>query len=375
MLRSATRALALLSAAALAAIVLVAAAGAVAASENDDHAGFTTTVFATGGPIPGGTVVSKPDDITQLDGRIFVSWQNGVGPKGEPAGTVTSSTVVEYSRSGAVIHSWQLTGRCDGLSADPEHNRLIATVNEDGNSSLYVIRPEADAASQLKHYTYSPNPPAHGGGTDAPHVYRGQILISASNPQFSSAPAVYRVTLSGTTASLTTVFTDDASAIVANTNDPAHGTTVQLALSDPDSNNVVPRSSPRFAGDFLLDSQGDGQHIYIHDAGTARQTLYLLNLSSPSDPSTAVDDTVWTTSSDGTLYATDGSSHVYAIRGDFRVGTAFSAVSPANANTPSIEPNWLATLNLNTGFLNRVTSVTIHPKGLIFVNSSDGGDD
>jgi hypothetical protein len=258
------------------------------------------------------------------------------------------------------------------MTADPQRARIIATVNEDANSSLYVIQPEADAGSQLTHYTYSPTPPQHGGGTDAPHIYRGEIFISASNPGDVSNPAVYRATLSGTTATLTPVFFDNSTAIVANTNDPLHGTQTTLALADPDSNNVVPGSSPRFGGDFVLDSQGDGMQVYAHNAGTASQQLSVLTLSSASDPSTAVDDTVGATSSEGTLYATDGSTTVYAIRGHFDVGTAFSSVSPANANTPGTEPNWLATLNLNTGLLTRVATVTIHPKGLVFVR---GGED
>jgi hypothetical protein len=372
MRRSAARGLAFTAALGLVSVGLVAGSVSAAAQENDDHASaLTASVFAAGG-----TTLSKPDDITSMGGSIFVSWQNGVGPQGEPASNGnTQSTVAQYSSSGKLINSWQLTGRCDGMSADPAHERIIATVNEDAHTSLYVIKPEADAGEQLTHYTYSPNPPVHGGGTDAPHIYNGQILISASAPGDVTAPALYRATLSGTTATLAPVFLDNSSAIVANTNDPAHGTTTTLALSDPDSNNVVPRSSPRFGGDFVLDSQGDGQQVYAHKPGTSGQKLYLLTLSG-AGTSTAVDDTVWATSSEGTLFATDGSTTVYAIRGHFDVGTAFSSVSPANANTPGTDPNWLATLNLNTGLLTRVASVTIHPKGLLFVGGEgEGGGD
>lgn len=368
---SATRPLAFVGAIGLASLGL-AAAGVSAAAE-DDHAHSSkliTSVFAAGGNL------SKPDDITNMGGSLFVSWQNGVGPKGEPAANGNRfSTIVEYSKSGHLLNSWQLEGRCDGMTADPQHGRIIATVNEDANTSLYVIKPDAGAGKQLTHYTYSPNPPQHGGGTDAPHIYKGQIFISASNPGDVTNPAVYRATLSGTTATLTPVFFDNSTATVANTNDPLTGSQITLALSDPDSNNVVPRSSPRFGGDFVLDSQGDGMLVYAHNAGTPGQKLSVLTLSSASDPHTAVDDTVWATSSEGTLYATDGSTTVYAIRGHFDVGTAFSSVSPANANTPGTEPNWLATLNLNTGLLTRVASVTIHPKGLDFVRGGENDDE
>jgi hypothetical protein len=335
-------------------------------------------VFASGGAIADGKVVSDPDDITSLDRSIFVSWQNGVGPNGEPAGSVTQSTVVQYASSGQVINSWQLTGRCDGLSADPAHDRLIATVNEDSNTSLYVINPNANRGSQLDHYTYSPNPPVHGGGTDAPHIYRGQLFISASNPGDTSRPAVYRAVLSGGTASLTPVFFDNSKATVANTNAPGRGTQVVLALTDPDSNFVVPDASPRFAGDFVLDSQGDGQQIYAQNAGTGAQHLFVLSLSSTESgapgASTAVDDTVWATSSRGTLYATDGTNQVFAIRGLFVPGTAYSAVTPGSANSPSTMPSWLATLDLDTGVLTPVSGVTIQPKGLLFRRESGAND-
>lgn len=361
------RPLAVLGSFGLTLMAVATAAVSAGAEESHGHAALTATVFARAGVVKGGVTVSKPDDITSLGSRVFVAWQNGVGPKGEPAGSVTDSTVVEYSRHGRVLASWQLAGRVDGMSADPAHDRIIATVNEDGNSSLYVIK-LGEEGSKLVHYTYSPNPPVHGGGTDAPHIYRGQLLISASNPSDSTQPAVYRATLAGKTATLTPVFFDDSLAAIANTNDPARGTMTALALSDPDSNNVVPRSSPRFGGDFLLDSQGDGQQIYVQGAGTSSQKLFLLNLSG-AGASTAVDDTVWATSPWGTLYATDGSSTVYAIHGRFVRGTAFSSVSPANANTPGTGPNWLATLDLRTGALSPVAGVTIHPKGLLFVGA------
>jgi hypothetical protein len=353
------RVLALTGALGLAATGLVAAPGPAAAHENDNSSGLRAQLFASGS-----SSLSAPDDITAMGGAIFVAWQNGVGAKGEPAGNGnTQSTVVEYSGSGRVLHSWHLTGRCDGMTADPAHERIIATVNEDANTSLFTIRPEAPAASQLVHYTYSPNPPVHGGGTDAPHIFRGQLLISASNPSDATQPAVYRATLSGTTATLTPAFFDDASAIVANTDNPQHGQKVTLGLSDPDSNSVVPGSSPRFGGDFVLDSQGDLQQVYVRDAGRPNQSLSVLNLSQ------SVDDTAWATASHGTLFATDGKSKVFAVSGGFDVGTAFSAATPGNANNapPNPAPNFLATLDLNTGAVTPVPGITFQAKGLVFV--------
>src|ERR1700686_5021176 len=289
-----TRVLALTGAAAVVGGGFLATAGTAAAKEGGPGTGFAASVFATGG-----TAFSAVDDITAMEGSIFVSWQNGVGPKGEPAGNGnTQSTIAQYSSSGRLINSWQLTGRCDGMTADSQHDRVIATLNEDGNSSLVTITPDAPKSSQVVHYTYSPSALPHGGGTDAPHIYRGQILISASNPSDTTQPAVYRATLSGTTATLTPVFFDNVTATAANTDSPQYGQHVTLALSDPDSNAVVPSSSPRFGRDFMLDSQGDLQQVYVRNAGTSSQKFFVLNLSQ------SVDDTAWATASRGTLYAT-----------------------------------------------------------------------
>jgi hypothetical protein len=351
----------------LAAAGLAGATGSAAAHEDHGQSGLQAHLFASGS-----SSLSAPDDIATMDGAIFVAWQNGVGAQGEPAANGnTQSTIVAYSSGGRALRSWRLTGRVDGMTADPERGRIIATVNEDGNTSLFTIRPDAPSASQVVHYTYSPNPPVHGGGTDAPRVYRGQILISASNPSDTTRPAVYRATLSGTTATLTPVFFDDSTATVANTNSAQRGRQVTLALTDPDSNTTVPGSSPRFGGDFVLDSQGDQQQIYVRDAGRADQRLSVLNLSQ------SVDDTAWATTSRGVLYATDGTDNeVFAVRGRFDVGTAFTAATPGNANTAPANPgpNFLATLDLDSGLVTPVPGISFQAKGLVFV-SSEGDDD
>ena len=122
MQQSLIRVLTSVAAATLAAMGVVAAPSIAAAdADHGQSTGLTTTVFASGGIIAGGKVISKPDDITSMDGSIVVSWQNGVGPNGDPAGSVTESTVVQYASSGRILNSWQLTGRCDGLTADPQH--------------------------------------------------------------------------------------------------------------------------------------------------------------------------------------------------------------------------------------------------------------
>jgi hypothetical protein len=99
----------------------------------------------------------------------------------------------------------------------------------------------------------------------------------------------------------------------------------------------------------------------------------VLNLSQ------SVDDTAWATASRGTLFSTDGKSKVFAVTGRFDVGMAFSAAPPGNANNapPNPAPNFLATLDLNTGAVTPVPGITFTAKGLVFVpgeGDEEGGD-
>jgi hypothetical protein len=340
---------------------------------------FADTVFAHGASIthagPGGQeAVSSPDDITYLDGHIFVGFQNGVGPQGEPSSSGNSdSTIVEFGRHGDVVNQWDIVGKCDGLTADPDAHRVIATVNEDAKSSLYTIDPRRHGS--VVHYTYNEALP-HDGGTDAISIYRGTILISASAPGTTGAaapqptyPAVYRVALDSANdvATVTPLFYDEDSATVANRGSSPFGSSIPLALTDPDSNEDVPSYADRFAGEFMLTSQGDRQQIFVHDAGAPHQRLSVLNLSD------SVDDTVWPSSRRGAIFATD-STHdtVNEITGPFARGEVFVAATPCGANDapstcpgPGFPANFLGQLNPDTGAIMPVTvaGAAFEPQG------------
>jgi hypothetical protein len=178
---------------------------------------------------------------------------------------------------------------------------------------------------------------------------------------------VFAVTLNAgaKTAAVAPFFADNATA--SGVDAPNAGKKVTLALTDPDSNVVVPSSSPEFAGDFMLDAQGDEQLIF---SGASGQNLQVLKISN------SVDDSAWATSASGTLYATDSSADtVDAITGTFTPGTAYTAVTPCNANSapstcpgPGYSANYLGTINLKTGAVGKVTVIgPVTPKGLIFV--------
>jgi len=310
----------------------------------------------------------QPDDIATLGGKLYVGFQNGVGSMGEPSPSGNlDSTLVEFTPTGSVVKQWDVTGKIDGMGADPATGQVFASVNEDSKSSLYVV-----SGGTVTHYTYTQSPLPHMGGTDAISVYHGKILISASAPGTSgkapaSAPAVFAVTLNAgaKTAAVAPFFADNATA--AGVNAPNAGKKVTLALTDPDSNGVVPPGSPEFAGDFMLNSQGDQELIF---SGASGQNLQVLKISNP------VDDIAWATSASGTLYTTDsGADTVDAITGSFTPETAYTAVTPCNANSaptncpaPGYPANSLGTINLKTGAVGKVAVIgPVAPKGLIFV--------
>jgi hypothetical protein len=319
--------------------------------------------------------LSDPDDITMIGRHFFVTFQNNLGPQGQasPSGDL-DSTLVEFTLSGREVRQWDVAGHCDGLTADPLIGQVIATVNEDANSSLFTI---AAGSGRVTQYAYN-KPLPHQGGTDAISIYHGQILISASAPGTTGAPApqpaypaVYVVTLDKKTkvATVRPLFYDEAAAKAVN--GPQAGSLVKLGLTDPDSNEVVPWVAPRFRGDFMLDSQGDQELIFDHVTGRWRQILSVLSLPR------SVDDSAWATAPFGALYTTDGTADtVDTVSGWFPLGAMYSAVTPCDQNDapatcpgPGFPPNYLASDNMTTGTLTAVplAGPALHPKGMIFV--------
>jgi hypothetical protein len=325
--------------------------------------------------------LSSPDDLTVLGHHIFTAFQNGVGPQGQPSTDGnTMSTVVEFTADGHVVRQWDIKGKCDGITADTGRGELIATVNEDAHSSIYTITPGAPAAAQVRHYRYNEALPSQGG-TDAISVYHGQVLVSASAPGTTgkaapqpSYPAVYVVNFSRAShvATVRPLFYDESRATVANVG-PDFGQVVRLALTDPDSNEIVPASGPRFGGDFMLTSQGDKEQIFVQP-GRGRHhdpRLSVLRLSQ------SVDDTAWARSPHGRLYGADTSGDtIDVVTGRFPVHSIFVAVTPCDADNapatcpgPGFPPNYLGSLNPRTGHITRVahTGPAFEPQGMIFI--------
>jgi hypothetical protein len=317
-------------------------------------AGFTATVFAHSGTLTG------PDDIARLGDAVFVAYQNGVGTKGEPAKSGRStSTIVEYGKRGEEMAHWDVPGKIDGMGANNHTRQVIATVNEDGNSSIYTIAPEVRKAT-LTHYSYSPNPLPHGGGTDSVTVRGGVVYVVASAPatdangSAAGKPAMYKVDFSGGAAKLTPVFTDNVSAtnLVTGKNDV-------LNLTDPDSSGAVPRTVPRVGGSLMLVGQADQQLVFVTHPGARDQSASVLPVSKK------LDDTTFASGAKGTLYVVDNAnSRIVSITGTFTEGQAFGSASG------------LSTIDLKTGLVSPFGSGITTAKGLLFVPAVDGhGDD
>jgi hypothetical protein len=319
--------------------------------------------------------LSSPDDVGVLGHDIYTAFQNGVGPQGQPSPDGnTDSTIVEFTDSGRVVHQWDLRGKCDGLTADTGKHLVIATINEDAHSSIDTITPDAPRAHQVLHYRYD-IPLPHNGGTDAISIWDGRILLSASAPGTTGKPApqptypaVYSVTFDRATlvAAVKPLFFDEAEATVANTGKD-HGKKVRLALTDPDSNEDVPASGPRFANDFMVTSQGDREQIFYAPGGK----LAVLRLTR------SVDDTAWARSPRGQLVgANTAGDTIDVVTGRFPAKSIFVAVTPCDAGNapatcpgPGFPPNYLGQLNPWTGVISKVDvrGPAFGAQGLLFI--------
>jgi hypothetical protein len=309
---------------------------------------------------------TNPDDIVELDGHLFVGYQNAAASDGS-SGAAAPSMLVEYDTAGNVLGTWSLPGKNDGLGSDAANHRVIITVNEDAATQIWSLTPTAPAGSQLVQYTLSPGAPDSGSTTGALHTGggmdgvvvdpAGHILISASNsgtdPSGNAFPvtAAFNVTLSGTTATLSPTFLDNAPATL----NPG-GTTAPLNLQDIDSNGLVPFTSPLYAGQYVLGDQTTNQLVFASNviAGTG---LTALNLTESGAPA-AVDDIRWTTANNGSLFVTDHKTGtLYAISGPFAAGTAYAA------NNSGTE---IDTVNLTSGVLTPFATGFGAVKGIVY---------
>ena len=130
-------------------------------------------------------------------------------------------------------------------------------------------------------------------------------------------------------------------------------------------------SRQRFAGDFMLTSQGDKEQIFVQGAGGPHQSLSVLTLSD------SVDDTAWASDAGGALSTRPTTPTTRSTRspGPSARGDVFVADTPCDANdapstcpAPGFPPNFLGQLNPETGSITRVRLIgpAVAAQGMYF---------
>jgi hypothetical protein len=310
---------------------------------------------------------SAPDDLAMLplfdhgSTDLWTEYGNGVNPNGSASspGGATQSTLAGYDPStGKLVRTLNLTGHVDGFTADPSHDALLVTANEDANAVLYVVFP---ASSKVVKFNFTPGLETSGnGGADSLALWHGGIYLSHSNPNDTAEAATFLVTLDwyAHAARVSPVYWDDSHARFLPANTTGH-----LALTDPDTNYVMPAASPRFAGALATISQGDGRIVFAkangHHVGLTQLNL-TDNVSGNLPP---IDGLVVATASSGTLYVVDAKGNTISalVTDGWPKGTVFVTEPKDNGNP------LLGVLDLTTGHITPLGNAFLSPKGLFFV--------
>ena len=263
------------------------------------------SVFANGAAVMG----TQPDSITDGAGSVWVEYGNGVDSTGVIPG---DSTIVQYSTSGAIQHTYQISGEVDGLKVDPTTGQVWALQNQDANATLSLIDPTSGTVTgPFKYaappYAYGPNsgPGANNGrGYDDVAFLGGKVYLSYTNPA-SPTDSVVQSLDQGNTPSGTLTTTSILTA-------------QQTGMPSPDIDSL--KSTP--FGDLVLTSEGDGIPTsngvitLIAHPGAANQTeTNTLVTDGMGNNVVGMDDVIFPGARSGTLYVADtGSNNVYAVK-------------------------------------------------------------
>jgi PEP-CTERM motif len=306
------------------------------------------SVFATGASV-GGT---QPDSITTGDGSVWVEYGNGA----DSTGASGSSTIEQYSVSGALQHTYTISGLVDGLKVNPVTGMVWALQNNDGNSTLSLINPTTQTVSGPLSYASPPYVygPTSGRGYDDVAFLNGNVYLSYSNPVNPTDPVLQKLN-QGNNPSGTLTTTDILTA-------------QQTGQLMPDIDSL----KSTWNGDLVLTSEGDGpgtgnpvgEFTLISHPGAVNQTVTNVPVTdAKGDNVIGMDDVLFPSRSAGTLYVTDtGANKVYAL-----------SLTGLDPNTPIISLGDLggldevAAVNPVTGVVETtlLTGVSVH--GLDFV--------
>ena len=195
-------------------------------------------------------------------GSVWIEYGNGA----DSTGAGGSSTIVQYSTSGAVQHTYSISGLADGLKFNPTTGMVWALQNNDANATLSIINPTTQTVSgPLRYgppYIYTTPGPLARGYDDVAFL-NGKVYLSYTNPVNPTDP-VLQILNNGNTPTGTLTTTSILTA-------------AQTGISVPEIDSL--KSTPN--GELVLTSEGDGAGTgnpiatfsLIANPGAANQTV------------------------------------------------------------------------------------------------------
>jgi hypothetical protein len=250
----------------------------------------SASTFATGGAVG----ASQPDSITDGAGSVWVEYGNGADSTGLPGPT---STVVRYSTSGVVEHTYTIAGLVDGLKFNPTTGMVWALQNNDGNSTLSIINPTTNTVSSALMYKSLTS----GRGYDDVAFLGGNVYLSYTNPVNPTDPVLQTLNNGNNptgTLTTTTILTAQQGGLTSSTNEP-----------DIDSLKSTPN------GALVLTTEGDGpgccdpvgEFTLIKNPG-ASQTVTNVAVTSGGNNVKGIDDVIFPGATSGWLYVAETGS-------------------------------------------------------------------
>jgi len=254
-------------------------------------------IFATA---PNGA--RAPDSITEGDGSVWVEYGNGASSKGGSG----SSTIVQYSPTGDLQHTYTIPGLADGLKYDPSTGNIWALQNQDANATITFIDPATQQVSAP--LSYAPPYPygdASTRGFDDVAFNGKSVFLSETNPANPGDPVIVKLT-NGTapigpleTTSILRLGDTGKNLVTGETNQA-------LPVTDPDSLKTLPD------GSLILTGEDDKAFTIVQNPGTTQQTASFVTLPGSS---ASPDDAIIPTATSGTFYVSNqGNNNVIAAK-------------------------------------------------------------
>ncbi len=320
-------------------------------SPTPDVPKVTSTSIAAVGSEAGGA--TQPDSITMGDNSVFVEYGNGADSTGKlPNGG--SSTIVQYSTTGAIEQTYSLPGEIDGLKFDPTTGQLWALENQDANSHLFLIDPKTQQVSApLSYgsgYVYGAD---SSRGFDDVAFQGSKVFLSYTNPT-STGDAVVEQLVNGNSPTGTLQLQPILRLGDTGTNLVTGQANQLLPVADPDSLKTLPN------GSLILTSDHDASLTFIKDPGTVQQTESFVTLPAGSS---GLDDAIVPTATSGTfLVSNAGANDVLKVNvTNLNVNDVYISVGSDNS-VDQLDPT--------TGQLTPVITGLNSPHGLAFIPSN-----